>query len=103
VLVLDEATSALDPKTESAVVDALRPIMAGWAVLIVAHRFSTVRHADRVVVLRDGRLGQAPQLSGLEVAARTSPVSIFRPGARTCAGLWVPLALARRCGARDPP
>jgi hypothetical protein len=37
------------------------------------------------------------------VAARTSPVSIFRPGAHTCAGLWVPLALARRCGARDPP
>jgi ABC-type multidrug transport system fused ATPase/permease subunit len=56
VLVLDEATSALDPKTESAVVDALRPIMADRAVLIVAHRFSTVRHADRIVVLRDGRI-----------------------------------------------
>jgi ABC-type multidrug transport system fused ATPase/permease subunit len=56
VLVLDEATSALDPQTESAVVNALRPIMADRAVLIVAHRFSTVRHADRIVVLRDGRI-----------------------------------------------
>jgi ABC-type multidrug transport system fused ATPase/permease subunit len=56
VLVLDEATSALDPKTESAVVNALRPIMADRAVLIVAHRFSTVRHADRIVVIHEGRI-----------------------------------------------
>jgi len=56
VLVLDEATSALDPATEAEILPALRQACAHTAVLLVAHRYSTVRHADRVVVLTHGRV-----------------------------------------------
>lgn len=56
ILVLDEATSALDPLTEVAVLDGLRRRLVDQAVLIVAHRLSTVRHADRIAVLDAGRI-----------------------------------------------
>jgi ATP-binding cassette subfamily B protein len=56
VLVLDEATSALDPGTEADVLRGLRAACAGAAVLLVAHRHSTVSVADRVLVLEGGRL-----------------------------------------------
>jgi ABC-type multidrug transport system fused ATPase/permease subunit len=56
IVVLDEATSALDPVTEAAVLDALRTRLAGSSVLLVAHRLSTLRQADRVVVLEQGRV-----------------------------------------------
>jgi len=58
VLVLDEATSALDPATEADILPALRQACAHTAVLLVAHRYSTVRHADRVVVLAHGRVAE---------------------------------------------
>ncbi len=56
VLVLDEATSALDPATETHVLSALRTATRYRSVLIIAHRYSTVRHADRVIVVEDGRI-----------------------------------------------
>jgi ATP-binding cassette, subfamily B, bacterial len=56
VLVLDEATSLLDIPTEGLVQRALRTILAGRTALIIAHRLSTVRIADRVLVLSDGRI-----------------------------------------------
>jgi ABC-type multidrug transport system fused ATPase/permease subunit len=56
IVVLDEATSALDPATEAAVLDGLRTRLAGSSVLLVAHRPSTIRHADRVVALERGRV-----------------------------------------------
>lgn len=54
ILVLDEPTSALDAATEAAVVTALRAHMRARATLMIAHRLSTVRHADRILVLHDG-------------------------------------------------
>jgi ATP-binding cassette subfamily B protein len=54
VLVLDEATSALDPATEALVLHALRARCEHTAVLLIAHRPSTVGYADRVVMLKDG-------------------------------------------------
>jgi ABC-type multidrug transport system fused ATPase/permease subunit len=56
VLVLDEATSALDPATEARVLQALRTSCAHTAVLLIAHRQSTVSYADRVVMLKGGRI-----------------------------------------------
>lgn len=56
VLLLDEATSALDPESEAAVKEALLRLMRGRTTLVVAHRLSTIRSADRIVVLERGRI-----------------------------------------------
>ena len=56
VLVLDEPTSALDAASEAAVVGAVRKLTQGRACLVIAHRLSTARAADRVVVLDGGRV-----------------------------------------------
>jgi ABC-type multidrug transport system fused ATPase/permease subunit len=56
LLVLDEATSSLDTESEKAVQAALERLQAGRTTLVVAHRLSTVRHADRIVVVEKGRI-----------------------------------------------
>lgn len=56
LLVLDEATSSLDAESERAVQQALDRLRQGRTTLVVAHRLSTVRRADRIVVLEDGRV-----------------------------------------------
>jgi subfamily B ATP-binding cassette protein MsbA len=54
ILILDEATSALDTESESLVQSALQNLMAGRTVFVIAHRLSTVRRADRILVLESG-------------------------------------------------
>jgi ABC-type multidrug transport system fused ATPase/permease subunit len=56
ILILDEATSQLDAESEAAVAEALATLMAGKTTLVIAHRLSTVRRADRIVVLEGGRV-----------------------------------------------
>ncbi|NNH22989.1 ABC transporter ATP-binding protein [Pseudokineococcus marinus] len=56
LLLLDEATSALDPEAEGVVQEALGRLMRGRTTLVVAHRLTTVRAADRIVVLEGGRV-----------------------------------------------
>lgn len=56
VLVLDEATSNLDPGTEAAVERAMETLMQGRTVIVVAHRLTTARRADRIAVVDHGRL-----------------------------------------------
>ncbi len=56
VLLLDEATSALDTESEHAVQQAINRLMEGRTTLVVAHRLSTIRHADRIVVLDQGNI-----------------------------------------------
>ena len=56
ILILDEATSALDNESERLVQEALQRLMRGRTTLIVAHRLSTIEHADRVVVMERGRI-----------------------------------------------
>jgi len=58
ILLLDEATSALDSESEAAVRAALDDLMRGRTVIAIAHRLSTLRNFDRVVVLRGGRVAQ---------------------------------------------
>ncbi|GAA5055781.1 ABC transporter ATP-binding protein/permease [Erythrobacter westpacificensis] len=56
ILLLDEATSALDAESERLVQDALDHLMANRTTLVIAHRLATVRAADRIVVMEDGRI-----------------------------------------------
>jgi ATP-binding cassette subfamily B protein len=56
ILILDEATSALDSESESLVQEAVERLMQNRTVFIIAHRLATVRRADRILVLEQGRL-----------------------------------------------
>lgn len=59
ILLLDEATSALDTESEQLVQQAIDRLMANRTVLVIAHRLSTVRHADRILVLDAGRITES--------------------------------------------
>ena len=72
ILILDEATSALDAASEQLVQRALDYLMQGRTTLIIAHRFSTITRADRVLVLEHGSLtqqGKPRQLSAQQEGA----------------------------------
>jgi ATP-binding cassette subfamily B protein len=59
ILVLDEPTSSLDAKTEYAVFQNFRQLASGRTAILISHRFSTIRMADRIFVLQDGRISEA--------------------------------------------
>ncbi len=59
VLILDEPTAALDAATEAGLVAALEKLMVGRTLFIIAHRLSTVRKADRIVMLQQGRIAES--------------------------------------------
>lgn len=86
VLLLDEATSALDTESERLVQDALQRLMQGRTTLIVAHRLSTIQHADRIIVMEQGRIaeqGSHEQLmtrDGLYARLQTLAVRSAAPG-----------------------
>ena len=58
IIILDEATSALDAESEALVQDAIEQLMKGRTTFVIAHRLATVVNADRIVVLRDGRIAE---------------------------------------------
>jgi subfamily B ATP-binding cassette protein MsbA len=86
ILLLDEATSALDTGSERLVQEALQRLMQGRTTLIVAHRLSTIQHADRIVVMEQGRIAeqgshaQLMALDGLYARLQTRAVSTTPPG-----------------------
>ena len=58
ILVCDEATSALDGETERQIIDTLRSISHDRTTIVIAHRLSTVQHADLIIVLGDGKVAE---------------------------------------------
>jgi subfamily B ATP-binding cassette protein MsbA len=56
ILILDEATSSLDSESERLVQDALDILMKNRTTIVIAHRLSTVQHADEIVVMKDGKI-----------------------------------------------
>ncbi|HEY6369872.1 MAG TPA: ABC transporter ATP-binding protein [Candidatus Sulfotelmatobacter sp.] len=89
VLILDEATSALDSESEALVQSALHNLMSGRTVFVIAHRLSTVRRADRIVVIENGtiadigrheelmtKLGTYRRLYELQFAYADSPKAV---------------------------
>lgn len=65
ILLLDEATASIDPLTEAQVQVALSTVLRGRTSIVVAHRLSTVRAADRIIVLRDGQIIESGDHDGL--------------------------------------
>ncbi|MDG0876120.1 ATP-binding cassette domain-containing protein [Paenibacillus thiaminolyticus] len=66
IVLLDEATASLDPENEAAVQQAINELVADKTVIIIAHRLKTIQHADKILVLDQGRLveeGMHPELA----------------------------------------
>jgi ATP-binding cassette subfamily B protein/subfamily B ATP-binding cassette protein MsbA len=66
ILILDEPTSALDAQTEQSLLEALERLMQGRTTFLIAHRLSTVRRADRIVVLQEGQIAESGTPAELE-------------------------------------
>ncbi len=58
-VILDEPTAALDPRAEQELFDTIRTLLVGRTVLFISHRFSSVRSADRIYVLEEGRIAES--------------------------------------------
>ena len=73
VVILDEATSALDNQSEAVVQQAIDNLMKDRTVIVIAHRLSTVRHADKIVVVNYGKIAE----SGTHEELLNKPDSIY--------------------------
>lgn len=71
VLIMDEATSALDSETERAIQDSIDALKGNYTILMVAHRLSTIRNADRVVLMDKGKI---EQIGAFDELVTTSPM-----------------------------
>ncbi len=75
ILILDEPTSSVDAETEALIMDGLNELTAGRTTLIIAHRLSTVRQADLILVLRSGEIVEQGTFE--ELIARDGPFSVL--------------------------
>ena len=65
ILILDEATSALDSETEKAIQQNIDALKGNYTILIVAHRIATIKNADRIVVMKDGKISNSGNFHSL--------------------------------------
>ena len=110
VLILDEPTSAIDSMTESVILDALDRLMVGRTTFVIAHRLSTVRHADQILVMDGGCIVQRGghdellKLGGLYRQLHEAQQGSHRAAARVAAvGGLTPTPLARTNGSGRNP
>ena len=73
IILLDEATASLDVENESKVQSALSRLLKGKTVLVIAHRMRTVENADKIVVLKDGKVAE----QGIPSELRKKSGSLF--------------------------
>jgi ATP-binding cassette, subfamily B, bacterial MsbA len=81
ILVLDEATSALDTESEQAVKSAMQRLAVGRTTIIIAHRFSTIEHADRIVVMGHGAIVETGTHAQL-IARQGAYAKLYRMGSQ---------------------
>jgi ATP-binding cassette, subfamily B, bacterial MsbA len=81
ILVLDEATSALDTESEQAVKSAMQRLAVGRTTIIIAHRFSTIEHADRIVVMGYGAIVETGTHAQL-IAQQGAYAKLYRMGSQ---------------------
>jgi ATP-binding cassette, subfamily B, bacterial MsbA len=81
ILVLDEATSALDTESEQAVKSAMQRLAVGRTTIIIAHRFSTIEHADRIVVMGHGAIVETGTHAQL-IALQGAYAKLYRMGSQ---------------------
>jgi len=74
ILILDEATSALDSLSEKLVQEALKTLIQGRTTFVIAHRLSTIQHADKIIVLKKGRIAEM----GVHEELMKNPTGIYR-------------------------
>ena len=65
MLILDEATSNVDTETEIQIQESMRALMKDKTCFVIAHRLSTVRHADKIIVIKDGGIAEQGTHDGL--------------------------------------
>jgi ATP-binding cassette subfamily B protein len=85
IVILDEPTASLDPRAEAELYASMRELFAGRGVLLISHRFGSVRTADRIYVMRDGRVHESGSHQDL-IAADGYYAELFRMQASMYAG-----------------
>jgi ATP-binding cassette subfamily B protein len=89
LIILDEPTAALDPRAEAALFESVRALFRGRSVLLISHRFSSVRMADVIYVLREGRVVEHGSHEAL-IAEKGLYEELFRLQAAPFEASWVP-------------
>ena len=87
ILILDEATSHLDSRSEALIQEALEKVMEGRTSLVIAHRLSTVRAADQILVIDEGEIVERGNHAIIGAGQRALRIPVSDPVRRACVGL----------------